>query len=111
MTNLIGLVQFLFMAALGAPRHVVWPRPRGAPWRWVPQLRYTVPLTRWIGVVILFFATSLMTNAAFRFHVSMPVQIVLRSASLCVSMLFGVFYFKRRYDATHTERTACRCGN
>ena len=85
------------MAAVSAPRHIQWPRPAGTPWRWVPRLVYTVPPHRWLVAVALYFATSLMTNAAFRFHVSMPVQIVMRSASLCISMLFGVLYFGRRY--------------
>jgi solute carrier family 35 (UDP-xylose/UDP-N-acetylglucosamine transporter), member B4 len=97
-TNLVGLAQFSAMAALGLPRHLQWRRGHaGTRLRWLPTLRHTVPLRQWLGVVALFFATSLMTNVAFRFHVSMPVQIIVRSGSLCVSMLYGVLYFKRRY--------------
>ena len=57
----------------------------------------TVPISRWLIQVVLFFITSLLNNAAFGYNVPMSVHIIFRSGGLVVNMLMGWLIDGRRY--------------
>lgn len=65
----------------------------------IPRLRRPqVPLTRWSVQVALYFATSILNNSAFSFHVPVPVHIIFRSGGLVVSMILGYLLKGRKYS-------------
>jgi solute carrier family 35 (UDP-xylose/UDP-N-acetylglucosamine transporter), member B4 len=43
----------------------------------------------------LFFSVSLLNNAAFGYHISVPVHIILRSGGSVTTMVVGYFFGKR----------------
>lgn len=102
--NLISFAQFLFVALLTLPEQLEVSRSHpGSP---VPGLRLKkrkVPLLEWARIVGLFFLVNLLNNLVFQFRISMPFHIIFRSASLLVSLLFGIFYFKRSYALTQVS--------
>lgn len=57
----------------------------------------SIPLFRYAFQVLLFLLISLLNNAAFAYHVPMPVHIIFRSGGLVVNMLLGWLLKKRRY--------------
>ena len=83
----------MLIAAHGLPTFLVWARPsRAAPWAWlrVPALRARkIPLAPYAAQVALFYAVSLLNNAAFAYRIPMPVHIIFRSGGLVVSMVMG----------------------
>ena len=56
-----------------------------------------VPLTAWAVVVFLFYLSSVLGNAAFSYHIPMPLHIIFKSGSLVVSMALGYLVMKKRY--------------
>lgn len=65
-----------------------------------PRLRTpAVPVSRWAMQVLLYFASSLLNNSAFAFHVPVPVHIIFRSGGLVVNMALGWLIHRRRYSA------------
>ncbi|KAI0366191.1 UAA transporter [Pilatotrama ljubarskyi] len=90
--SLITFAQFVLISLHGLPRFLsfrAWrPCPRIAlP---VPRLRpRTTPLAPYLAQVALFYALSLLNNAAFAYSIPMPVHIIFRSGGLVVSMLMG----------------------
>lgn len=64
----------------------------------LPRLRpRQVPLIRWCFQVLVLTAGSLLNNWVFAYKVPLTVQIVFRSGSLAVSMLFGCLFLKKAY--------------
>lgn len=64
-----------------------------------PRLRTpAVPVSRWAMQVLLYFASSLLNNSAFAFHVPVPVHIIFRSGGLVVNMALGWLIHRRRYS-------------
>ncbi|PWN42471.1 UAA transporter [Ceraceosorus guamensis] len=61
--------------------------------------RNEVPMIRWAVQVSLYFATSLLNNTAFAYHVPMPVHIIFRSGGLVVNMIVGWLVKGRKYSA------------
>ncbi|KAF8576216.1 UAA-domain-containing protein [Ramaria rubella] len=60
----------------------------------------SIPISRWLVQVALFFITSLLNNAAFGYNVPMAVHIIFRSGGLVVNMIMGWLIDQRRYNAT-----------
>ncbi|KAI0676721.1 UAA transporter [Trametes maxima] len=79
------------------------PAPPRAWWRRVPvvpRLRpRKTPLAPYLAQVALFYAVSLLNNAAFAYAIPMPVHIIFRSGGLVVSMLMGWLFAGKRYNA------------
>ncbi|KAI0829291.1 UAA transporter family-domain-containing protein [Trametes gibbosa] len=70
-------------------------------WAWVPRLRARrTPLAPYLAQVALFYALSLLNNAAFAYGIPMAVQIIFRSGGLVVSMLMGWLLAGKRYNTT-----------
>ena len=73
---------------------------RPKPFFTFPRLRPTViPLNRWMVMVVLFFASSVLNNIALGFNISMPFHIIFRSGSLIISMFLGYIILGKRYNA------------
>ncbi|UZJ55832.1 hypothetical protein CBS101457_005152 [Exobasidium rhododendri] len=60
----------------------------------------SVPLRRWSVQVALYFASSILNNTAFSFHVPVPVHIIFRSGGLVVNMIVGYLIKGRTYSRT-----------
>lgn len=58
-----------------------------------------IPLSRWSLQVALYFASSILNNTAFSFHVPVPVHIIFRSGGLVVNMILGYMLKGRRYSS------------
>lgn len=64
----------------------------------VPRLRARrTPLAPYLAQVALFYAVSLLNNAAFAYGIPMAVHIIFRSGGLVVSMLMGWLLAGKRY--------------
>ncbi|KAG9317091.1 UAA transporter [Chiua virens] len=65
---------------------------------WLPRLRKRrVPLAPYLVQVALFFALSILNNAAFAFDIPMTVHIVFRSGGMIINMLLGWLLVKKQY--------------
>ncbi|KAL7281979.1 hypothetical protein ACG7TL_003446 [Trametes sanguinea] len=97
--SLHGLPKFLVLAPLASSPST--PSSRARWWRRVPlpQLRARrTPLAPYLAQVALFYAVSLLNNAAFAYAIPMPVHIIFRSGGLVVSMLMGWAVAGKRYN-------------
>ncbi|WRT69607.1 uncharacterized protein IL334_006596 [Kwoniella shivajii] len=94
----LTFVQFLYVTITTLSSQLTWKRiPKSSiPY---PVLKSRkVPLGRWGVQVILFLAVSLMNNYAFGLKIPVTVHIIFRSGGLCISMLVGWLFAKRRYS-------------
>ncbi|WVQ66138.1 uncharacterized protein L199_004316 [Kwoniella botswanensis] len=94
----LTFVQFLYVTITTISSQLIWKRvPKvGVPY---PVLKTRkVPIGRWGVQVVLFLAVSLMNNYAFGLKIPVTVHIIFRSGGLCVSMLVGSIFGKRRYS-------------
>ncbi|KAI0662878.1 UAA transporter [Cubamyces menziesii] len=65
----------------------------------VPRLRpRRTPLAPYLAQVALFYAVSLLNNAAFGYAIPMSVHIIFRSGGLVISMLMGWLFAGKRYN-------------
>ncbi|WWC73779.1 uncharacterized protein I206_107751 [Kwoniella pini CBS 10737] len=95
----LTFVQFLYVTITTISSQIVW---RNIPKTNVsyPALKSRkVPIARWGVQVILFLAISLMNNYAFGLKIPVTVHIIFRSGGLCISMLVGRVFGKRKYSA------------
>ncbi|KAL2919613.1 golgi uridine diphosphate-N-acetylglucosamine transporter [Polyrhizophydium stewartii] len=100
--NLITFAQFLLVALEGLISNLEFGRggaaDSGRP-VWPVRLRKRViPMSRWLGMVVLFLVVSILNNYALGFSISMPVHIIFRSGSLLVSMLLSWGLFKKSFS-------------
>ena len=85
---LLTFAQFLLISLHGLPKFLTSVRgPLGLPLPWLKQRR--IPLTPYLVQVALFYAISLLNNAAFAYDIPMPVHIIFRSGGLVISLLMG----------------------
>ncbi|KAI0352744.1 UAA transporter [Trametes cingulata] len=92
---LITFAQFVLVSAAGLPTFLSV-RAVAIP---VPRLRARrTPLAPYLAQVALFYAVSLLNNAAFGYSIPMPVHIIFRSGGLVVSMLMGWLIAGKRYN-------------
>lgn len=61
-------------------------------------IRPTVPVSRWIFPVVLYFLTSLLNNLVWQFDITVPMHIIFRSSGTVVTMLVGYFFGNKRYS-------------
>lgn len=61
-------------------------------------IRPTVPVSRWILPVMLYFLTSLLNNLVWQFDITVPMHIIFRSSGTVVTMLVGYFFGNKRYN-------------
>lgn len=87
--GLLTFVQFVFVAAIGYISQFDSSRP--------PFFvkKNTVPLSRWIVNIVLFFSINLLNNYAFGYDISVPVHIILRSGGSITTIAAGYLYGKR----------------
>ncbi|SPN97825.1 uncharacterized protein DNG_01337 [Cephalotrichum gorgonifer] len=87
--GLLTFVQFFFVAVTGYISQFDSSRP--------PFFvkKNTVPLSRWIVNIVLFFSINLLNNHAFSYDISVPVHIILRSGGSITTILAGYLYGKR----------------
>jgi len=88
---MITFSQFLFVALEGLPWHFTY-----SPRQFFLQKRQ-VPFFRWAVIVILFFITSTLNNAALGYHVSIPVYIIFRSGGTLITMSMGWLLVGKHY--------------
>lgn len=55
----------------------------------------TVPLSRWLVNIVLFFSINFLNNHAFSYDISVPVHIILRSGGSITTIVAGYLYGKR----------------
>ncbi|KAF8983320.1 golgi uridine diphosphate-N- acetylglucosamine transporter [Entomortierella lignicola] len=73
-------------------------KPHGI-WRYVPHLKERkIPITRWMSIVVLFFAVSVLNNWALAYKISVPLHIIFRSGGLMVGMVLGMIFMEKRYS-------------
>ncbi|KAF9454828.1 UAA transporter [Macrolepiota fuliginosa MF-IS2] len=85
--------QMLFITLQSLPSFLSFTKAHSLP-RLKPR---QVPLNQWGLQVLVLTAGSLLNNWAFAYKVPLTVQIVFRSGSLAVSMLFGYLFLKKKY--------------
>ncbi|KAI0334937.1 UAA transporter [Cubamyces sp. BRFM 1775] len=121
--SLITFAQFVLISLHGLPKFLVFaplgsstpsppssspssgPSPastqRGGWWTRVPVPRLRprrTPLAPYLAQVALFYAVSLLNNAAFGYAIPMSVHIIFRSGGLVISMLMGWLLAGKRYN-------------
>ncbi|KAF9582290.1 golgi uridine diphosphate-N- acetylglucosamine transporter [Lunasporangiospora selenospora] len=76
------------------------PKEDDGVWWHLPHLqKRKIPIHRWLAIVILFFAVSVLNNWALAFKISVPLHIIFRSGGLMVGMILGMILMKKRYSA------------
>lgn len=89
--SLITFAQFLAISIHGLPKFIVFtPYPKLRPRR-IPILPYLIQ-------VALFYAVSLLNNAAFAYRIPMAVHIIFRSGGLVINMIMGWLLRGKRYS-------------
>eukprot|EP00455_Lapot_gusevi_P012287 TRINITY_DN1578_c0_g1_i1.p1 TRINITY_DN1578_c0_g1~~TRINITY_DN1578_c0_g1_i1.p1 ORF type:complete len:360 (-),score=46.60 TRINITY_DN1578_c0_g1_i1:84-1163(-) len=58
----------------------------------------TIPLSNYLQLSVMFFVLSVLNNKALAFHISMPLHMIFRSASLVTTLLLGFIFFKNKYS-------------
>lgn len=105
LTTLVTFAQCLCIAAEGYARHFSRRHPHRL------FVRPTaIPVRVWVVSVVLFFASSNLNNAVFRWGVSVPVHIVARSSSTAVTMAVGFVCGKRYCRRQVVGTLALTCG-
>jgi len=51
-----------------------------------------------VAMVVFFFSTNVINNAALNFNVPMPLHMIFRSGSLVANLVLGMIILKRRYQ-------------
>lgn len=90
--TLLTFFQFLVTTLQTLPTQLQYSKQRGVQFKGP-----AIPLKRWSIQVLLYFASSILNNTAFSFHVPVPVHIIFRSGGLVVNMLVGYLLKDRRY--------------
>ncbi|KAF9999678.1 golgi uridine diphosphate-N- acetylglucosamine transporter, partial [Entomortierella chlamydospora] len=68
-------------------------------WRYIPHLKERrIPIVRWISIVVMFFAVSVLNNWSLAYKISVPLHIIFRSGGLMVGMVLGMILMKKRYS-------------
>ncbi|KAG0349611.1 golgi uridine diphosphate-N- acetylglucosamine transporter [Podila humilis] len=114
--QMITFAQFICVSLYGFTQHLEWPvvnewrsssesRPTGTEsqgiWRYIPHLQERkIPLLRWLAIVIMFFAASILNNLSLAYKISVPLHIIFRSGGLMVGMVLGMVVMKKRYSAS-----------
>ncbi|GJE84804.1 UAA transporter [Phanerochaete sordida] len=89
--SLITFAQFLAISIHGLPKFIVFtPYPKLRPRR--------IPLLPYLVQVALFYAVSLLNNAAFAYRIPMAVHIIFRSGGLVINMIMGYLLRGKRYS-------------
>ncbi|KAA6410078.1 MAG: udp-n-acetylglucosamine transporter yea4 [Lasallia pustulata] len=88
---LLTFTQFVVTALFTWPAHFSASHP---PFYLKPR---AVPLTRWIPNIVLFWVVNVLNNLAFRYRISVPIHIILRSGGSVTTMLVG-FCWGNRYS-------------
>ena len=71
----------LFITVQQLPSFVIWDTSRS----WLPRLKpRQVPILQWLALVTTFASGTLLNNLVFGFNVPLTVQIIFRSAGVCV---------------------------
>ncbi|KAF9906509.1 golgi uridine diphosphate-N- acetylglucosamine transporter [Linnemannia zychae] len=117
--QMITFAQFICVSAYGLVMHLKWPlvqdlwtpkptsstsNQEGAQesqglWRYIPHLKKRkIPLTRWLAIVVMFFAVSVLNNQSLAYKISVPLHIIFRSGGLMVGMVLGMILMKKRYS-------------
>ncbi|OAP63461.1 hypothetical protein AYL99_02688 [Fonsecaea erecta] len=93
--SLITAFQFLLVALFTLPRHF-------SPRRGLRNLylkERNIPLRKWAVYTAYFLAINILNNKAFKYRISIPLHIILRSAGPVTTMLAGRIWKGRRYPA------------
>lgn len=92
---LITAFQFLLVALATAPRHFSYTRG----WRNLYLRERAIPLRRWIIYTAYFLSINILNNMAFKYQISIPLHIILRSAGPVTTMAVGRVWGGKRYPA------------
>ncbi|XP_020632746.1 UDP-xylose and UDP-N-acetylglucosamine transporter-like [Orbicella faveolata] len=57
-----------------------------------------IPISNYVAMVVFFFSTNVINNAALNFNVPMPLHMIFRSGSLVANLVLGMIILKRRYQ-------------
>ncbi|KAL2436805.1 hypothetical protein ABEF95_014287 [Exophiala dermatitidis] len=90
---LITAFQFLMVALATAPRHFSFSRG----WRNLYLRERAIPLRRWIVYTVYFLSINILNNMAFKYQISIPLHIILRSAGPVTTMAVGRLWGGKRY--------------
>ncbi|KAL2412789.1 hypothetical protein ABEF95_014426 [Exophiala dermatitidis] len=90
---LITAFQFLMVALATAPRHLSFSRG----WRNLYLRERAIPTRRWIVYTAYFLSINILNNMAFKYQISIPLHIILRSAGPVTTMAVGRLWGGKRY--------------
>ncbi|KAL6249107.1 golgi uridine diphosphate-N-acetylglucosamine transporter [Rhinocladiella similis] len=93
---LITAFQFLLVGLATFPRH--FSPSRG--WRHAWLRPRAIPLRKWLIYTAYFLSINILNNMAFKYRISIPLHIILRSAGPVTTMAVGRMYGGKRYP-TH----------
>ncbi|KIY03356.1 uncharacterized protein Z520_00047 [Fonsecaea multimorphosa CBS 102226] len=91
--SLITAFQFLLVALFTLPRHL-------SPRRGLRNLylkERNIPIRKWVVYTAYFLSINILNNKAFKYRISVPLHIILRSAGPVTTMLAGRIWKGRRY--------------
>lgn len=91
--SLITAFQFFLVALVTAPRHLSLSRG----WRNFYLRERAIPFRKWVIYTAYFLTINMLNNKAFKYRISVPLHIILRSAGPVTTMAAGRIWKGRRY--------------
>jgi len=67
-----------------------------------PYIKLTpriVPVSVYLGMVLLFWSSSTLNNLAFYFNISLPLNTIFRSSTMVCNVLLGVLFLNKRFSS------------
>ncbi|KAK6379800.1 uncharacterized protein PV06_00321 [Exophiala oligosperma] len=92
---LITAFQFLLVALATLPRHLSLSRG----WRHAYLRPRAIPLRKWLVYTAYFLSINILNNMAFKYRISIPLHIILRSAGPVTTMAVGRLYGGKHYPS------------
>ena len=92
---LITAFQFLLVALATLPHHLSISRG----WRNLYLRERAIPLRKWVIYTAYFLSVNILNNMAFKYRISIPLHIILRSAGPVTTMAVGRIWGGKRYSA------------
>lgn len=90
---LITAFQFLLTSLFTLPGHLSYSRS----WRNLFLRPRSIPLKKWLIYTAFFLSVNVLNNTAFKYRISVPLHIILRSAGPVATMLIGRVVGQRTY--------------
>lgn len=97
LASLITFSQFLFVSMASYTHNTDF---KNGQWSRLYLKKSNVPMRKWLALVSMYFAISLMSNWTFSCNISVPMYIVFRLSGTVITMLVGWLFGGKSYNTS-----------